>query len=525
MAITSEPLCRRYSLSDIQLATKDFDEERVIGHGGFGKVYYGHIDEERGSSTSVAIKRLDSMSNQGAPEFTTEVEMLSKLRHAHLVSLLGCCDDGEEMILVCEYMPNGTLYHHLHNSNTPLSWMQRLRIGIGAARGLDHLHTGVGTQHGIIHRDVKSSNILLDEDWAAKISDFGLAKLCQTNQTSTYVHTGIKGTFGYLDPEIFMTGKFTRKTDVFAFGVVLFELLSGKHAILPEEDDDLSLARWAQNCVKERNMDQIVRDEIRETVSPKSLKEFAQIAYCCLHSDPKERPTMSEVVVTLLLSLALQEKFENYAKPAGLIGFTWKMLSYIFLPKKGNPGTNSVIVTRRCTNVHHSYLCDGDQNSSKDSKNKNDRHSVPREDGSGNNEMLPAHHFKVFSYDELKYATKNFQNRLLISDQRGWVYKGWVNKKTYSPSKVGSRLTVMVTPFHHRPEVNKLARYLLFCHYISYRHGNIHLVSEALWKVMNIAHLHSKQMKYQRVNCHFRPCGLFTFAISGQFSKMHQFPP
>ncbi|KAJ0861322.1 putative protein kinase RLK-Pelle-CrRLK1L-1 family [Helianthus annuus] len=217
MAITSEQLCRRYSLSDIQLATKNFDEERVIGHGGFGKVYKGHIDEERGRSTSVAIKRLDSMSNQGAPEFTTEVEMLSKLRHAHLVSLLGCCDDGEEMILVYEYMPNGTLYHHLHNSNTPLSWMQRLRIGIGAARGLDHLHTGVGTQHGIIHRDVKSSNILLDEDRAAKISDFGLAKLCQTNQTSTYVHTGIKGTFGYLDPEIFMTGKFTRKTDVFAF--------------------------------------------------------------------------------------------------------------------------------------------------------------------------------------------------------------------------------------------------------------------------------------------------------------------
>ncbi|MFS7977851.1 putative protein kinase RLK-Pelle-CrRLK1L-1 family [Helianthus anomalus] len=100
MAITSEQLCRRYSLSDIQLATKNFDEERVIGHGGFGKVYKGHIDEERGRRTSVAIKRLDSMSNQGAPEFTTEVEMLSKSRHAHLVSLLGCCDDGEEMILV-----------------------------------------------------------------------------------------------------------------------------------------------------------------------------------------------------------------------------------------------------------------------------------------------------------------------------------------------------------------------------------------------------------------------------------------
>ncbi|XP_035837050.1 probable receptor-like protein kinase At5g38990 [Helianthus annuus] len=161
MAITSEQLCRRYSLPDIQLATKNFDEERVIGHGGFGKVYKGHIDEERGGSTSVAIKRLDSMSNQGAPEFTTEVEMLSKLRHAHLVSLLGCCDDGEEMILVYEYMPNGTLYHHLHNSNTPLSWMQRLRIWIGAARGLDHLHTGPTGQRR--QCDVNGLGLLLME--------------------------------------------------------------------------------------------------------------------------------------------------------------------------------------------------------------------------------------------------------------------------------------------------------------------------------------------------------------------------
>ncbi|KAK9060700.1 hypothetical protein SSX86_021406 [Deinandra increscens subsp. villosa] len=328
---SDQQLCQLYSLADIRLATKNFDDGLVIGRGGFGKVYKGHIN---GSSTSVAIKRLDSMSDQGAPEFRAEIETLSKLRHAHLVSLLGCCDDGEEMILVYDYMPNGTVYHHLHKTDNPLSWMQRLWIGVGAARGLDYLHTGVGTQHGIIHRDVKSSNILLDENLAAKISDFGLAKVCPTNQPSTYVHTGIKGTFGYLDPEIFMTGKFTRKSDVFAFGVVLFELLSGKHVVVYEDGEDLSLARWAQTCVKERKLDQLVAIEIRGTLSPKSLKEFAQIAYCCVHSDPRQRPTMSEVVVTLQLSIALQEKFENYAKPVGLFGLNWKTLSYRFLPQK-----------------------------------------------------------------------------------------------------------------------------------------------------------------------------------------------
>ncbi|KAK1413986.1 hypothetical protein QVD17_29723 [Tagetes erecta] len=245
-----------------------------------------------------------------------------------------------------------------------------------------------------------------------------------------------------------MTGKFTRKTDVFAFGVVLFELLSGRHAVFPEGSENMSLARWAQNGVKERNLDQIVDVEIRGALSPKSLKEFAQIAYCCLQNDPKERPTMSEVVVTLQLSLALQEKFDNYAKPRALFGFTWKMLSYVFLRKKENSGL-------------------GDQTSSEESKQIS-CYSVPTEDGGGNNEMLPdseqthSHHFKQFSYDELKYVTRNFQNRML-SDRRGWVYKGWVDKKTYPYSKAGSRLAIIVTSFHHTPEmdVQELGE---FCH-------------------------------------------------------------
>ncbi|XP_071733629.1 probable receptor-like protein kinase At5g38990 [Rutidosis leptorrhynchoides] len=197
----SQP-CRHFEFLEIQTATENFNESLVIGHGGFGKVYKGKVIN--GSSLDeAAIKRLDSMSDQGAAEFWAEVETLSMLRHCNLVSLLGYCNHEKEMILVYEYMPNGTLEDHLHKLRTPLSWIQRLKICIGAGRGLHYLHTGTGIEVGVIHRDVKSSNILLHESWAAKIADFGLSKIGPTNQPSTYVKTVVKGTFGYLDPDYY----------------------------------------------------------------------------------------------------------------------------------------------------------------------------------------------------------------------------------------------------------------------------------------------------------------------------------
>lgn len=349
MASASGQLCQRYSLIEIQSATENFDPGLVVGHGGFGKVYKGHIRSGEGSSTVVAIKRLDRRSDQGASEFRAEIETLSKLLHSHLVSLLGFCDDDREMIVVYEYIPHGSLYDHLHKSKSPLSWMQRLSISIGAARGLDYLHTGAGSTHGVIHRDVKTANVLLDENMAPKISDFGLAKIVPTNQPCTYVNTIVRGTFGYMDPEFFLSGKVTRKTDVFSFGVVLFELLSGRHAVLPDGYEDLSLARWAQSCVKKRKVDKLVAVEIRGQPSPKSLKEFTQIAFRCLDRDPKERPTMSEVVVALQLSLTLQKKYNDYSKPAGLIGFNWMMPHYTVLRTKEKSGTNSLWL---CTSAY-----------------------------------------------------------------------------------------------------------------------------------------------------------------------------
>ncbi|KAJ9551324.1 hypothetical protein OSB04_015369 [Centaurea solstitialis] len=253
-------------INEIRSATRDFDDELVIGEGGFGKVYKGFL---RVGETIhvVAIKRLDPMSDQGAAEFKAEIEMLSELRHCHLVSLIGFCEHNKEMMLVYEYMSNGTLDHHLHKAETPLSWMQRLQIAKGAAKGLDYLHNGVGTQHGVIHRDIKSSNILLDENLAAKISDFGLSKIGPTNQLKSVVDTcSVKGTFGYMDLDYFYTRKLTVKTDVYAFGVLLFELLSGRKAVDERFGDQCGLAKWARKCVKDRKFDKLVESKIMGTM-------------------------------------------------------------------------------------------------------------------------------------------------------------------------------------------------------------------------------------------------------------------
>ncbi|KAJ0515003.1 putative protein kinase RLK-Pelle-CrRLK1L-1 family [Helianthus annuus] len=194
----SPPKCHHFTLSETKHATRNFDDSLVIERGGFAKVYRGTITCGEILLDAV-IKRLESTSNQEAAEFWAEVEMLSKLRHCHLVSWIGYCSDGQEIILVYEYMPNHTLADWLHKHCASITWVRRLKICIGAARGLDYLHTGMGIKHG----DVKSKNILLDDKWTAKISDFGLSKI---NHPSTCDNTLAKATVGYLD----------RKSDVYA---------------------------------------------------------------------------------------------------------------------------------------------------------------------------------------------------------------------------------------------------------------------------------------------------------------------
>ncbi|XP_071741653.1 putative receptor-like protein kinase At5g39000 isoform X2 [Rutidosis leptorrhynchoides] len=318
-----------FTLAEIQLATNNFDEKLVIGRGGFGNVY--KCTHRLGLVDQVALKRLQTTSNQGAREFEAEIEVLSKLRHANLVSLIGYCSEGNEMVLAYEFMPNGNLQDHLHKNGTNMSWLQRLKICIGAARGLDYLHTGTSTQHGVIHRDVKTSNILLDAKFDAKISDFGLAKIGPINQTKTFVSTLVKGTFGYMDPSYFFSGKLTRKSDVYAFGVVLFEVLSGKQAVDESIDEEQwSLAIWAQDQIKMGKLNQIIEPRLNGQISKKSLKEFANIAAQCFHNQPKKRPTMAEVVVKLD-SILLQER--NTTVSVGDEVKLYNRLRYLFTGK------------------------------------------------------------------------------------------------------------------------------------------------------------------------------------------------
>ncbi|KAG8378707.1 hypothetical protein BUALT_Bualt07G0013200 [Buddleja alternifolia] len=303
----AERLCRRFPLAELQLATRDFSDAHLIGRGGFGKVYKGVIDN---GQETVAIKRLKSNSKQGAREFLTEIETLTELRHVNLVSLIGYCNDHGEMILVYEYMASGTLADHLYklarnNDNIPsLTWKQRLHICIGVGRGLDYLHTG----HSIIHRDVKASNILLDENFIAKFSDFGLAKHEDRSKSQSHVSTNVKGTLGYFDPYYFTTRKLTTKSDTYAFGVVLLEVLCGRPALDTRvAEDEQILTKWARDNISKGNIDQIVASTLRGEISEDSLKAFAEVAEKCLHDEPKKRPTMAQVVLQLEFALEQQE--------------------------------------------------------------------------------------------------------------------------------------------------------------------------------------------------------------------------
>ncbi|KAL1541957.1 non-specific serine/threonine protein kinase [Salvia divinorum] len=304
-------LCRRFSLAEIQSATRNFSDAHLIGRGGFGKVYKGNIDN---GQVTVAIKRLRSNSSQGQREFLTEIETLTELRHVNLVSLIGYCYDQREMILVYDYMAYGTLSDHLYKlsrkgvDGSSLTWKELLTICIGAGRGLDYLHTG----HSLIHRDVKASNILLDEKFVAKVADFGLARNMNMRVSQTHVSTKVKGTLGYLDPNYYTTGKLTMKSDTFSFGVVLLEVLCGRPAVDPEVGEDkFLLTKWARENISKGKADQIVAPDLMGEISEGSLKAFIEVAESCLHNEPRERPTMAQVVLQLEYALKQQDSSKS----------------------------------------------------------------------------------------------------------------------------------------------------------------------------------------------------------------------
>jgi len=287
-----------FTFHELSVATQDFNPETLIGEGGFGRVYKGHIESK---NTDVAVKKLDRNGFQGNREFLVEVLILSLLHHPNLVNLVGYCSDGDQRILVYEYMPNGSLEDHLLNigpDKKPLDWNTRIKVAAGAAKGLEYLHETANPP--VIYRDFKASNILLDESFNPRLSDFGLAKLGPTGD-KTHVSTRVMGTYGYCAPEYASTGQLTTKSDVYSFGVVFLELITGRRVIdnsRPSEEQNL--ITWAQPLFKDKKKFHLMADPLLEGNYPeKALCQALAVAAMCLQEEASTRPLISDVVTAL----------------------------------------------------------------------------------------------------------------------------------------------------------------------------------------------------------------------------------
>jgi pathogen-induced protein kinase len=289
---------KTFKFSQLEAATDNFNPNNLLGEGGFGKVYKGILPE---TGQIVAIKQLDRNGSQGIREFIVEVLTLSMVDHPNLVKLIGCCADGDQRLLVYEYMSLGSLEDHLHDyghRKNRLDWNTRMKIAAGAAMGLEYLHDKM--KPPVIYRDLKCSNILLGESYYTKLSDFGLAKVGPTGD-KTHVSTRVMGTYGYCAPDYAMTGQLTFKSDIYSFGVVLLEIITGRRAIdCTKPAKEQNLVAWARPLFKDRRKFYQMADPALEGHYPiRGLYQALAIAAMCVQEQPSMRPLIADVVTAL----------------------------------------------------------------------------------------------------------------------------------------------------------------------------------------------------------------------------------
>lgn len=299
-----------FTFANLVAATQNFKEEDFLGEGGFGKVYKGLLPE---TGEIVAVKQLDRFGCQGIREFVVEVMTLSMADHPNLVELIGYCAEGDQRLLVYEFMPLGSLEDHLHGPRLKrkgLDWNTRMKIAAGAARGLEYLHDKMKTP--IIYRDLKCSNILLGEGYHPKLSDFGLAKVGPSGD-QTHVSTRVMGTYGYCAPDYAMTGQLTFKSDIYSFGVVLLEIITGRRAIDNRRSGaETNLVSWARPLFKDRKKFHQMADPSLEGQYPvRGLYQALAIAAMCVQEQPNMRPLVADIV-TALNYLASQTYDPNF---------------------------------------------------------------------------------------------------------------------------------------------------------------------------------------------------------------------
>ncbi|KAJ4916839.1 putative LRR receptor-like serine/threonine-protein kinase [Raphanus sativus] len=321
-----------YTWRQLKAATNNFDQANKLGEGGFGAVFKGELWD----GTIIAVKQLSSKSHQGNREFVNEIGMISGLNHPNLVKLYGCCVEKNQLLLVYEYMENNSLALALHEKRSlKLDWVARRKICVGIAKGLEFLHEGSTIR--MVHRDIKTSNVLLDADLNAKISDFGLARLHEEERS--HISTKVAGTMGYMAPEYVLWGQLTEKVDVYSFGVVAMEIVSGQSNTKHRgSDDQVSLINWALTLQQKGDILEIVDPLLEGDFNSKEAMRMINVALVCTNSSPSLRPTMSEAVQMLEGVIEIKEVMPD----PGLYGHDWSMSKLMHIDTRGRSSTSGL---------------------------------------------------------------------------------------------------------------------------------------------------------------------------------------